>query len=326
MKSLVLLLAVAGGAVGQEPPKFVGDRDLLDALRAAQQTNLSRYPRGRLKGIVETSLDSSARTTRAEVQMIWDGDRVYWEYDSQELIQDQTMDWKGVKRVEAPNLRAVYRPAQKQLVSSPKKHDSIPDFLLIQPQKRWYKLGEQRTWLELLDPAFGTGFVTSVSIRKLDADLVRLEREYITGHRLRIDLSLQQSANVVSYESFPPSTASEGEQIDQGTYTWVPDGMGGHRLEHHEGNKYAASDRSRLLARFALRIYEFDPQYVPSRDQFTMAALKVPPGTLVDEYSPEHRSYLYGIAPAKTVQDELDELLPKLKQSSKGFTSPSRDQ
>jgi hypothetical protein len=316
---------VSFAASAQELPLVEGDRELFDVLRAAQQTNLTSYSRGRMKATIDRSLTASPQTDQAQVTLIWDGDQAYWEYDSKHSNSSGKSEWYGQKRVESPSLRLAYSPQRKNLVSSPKKRNSIPEYLLIRPKDCWYKYGEQRTWLEVLDPAFGTGFVTSVSIRKLDTDVVRLEREYLTGHRLRIDCSLKQGANVVRYESFPPAKPPEGDQIDQGTYSWVPDGMGGHRLELMEANKYAAADRTRLLSRFSLRIHEFDPHYVPPRDQFTMAALKVAPGTLVDEYNPQHRSYLYGIAPAKTVQGELDELLPKLKQSAKASTSPARD-
>jgi hypothetical protein len=155
-------------------------------------------------------------------------------------------------------------------------------------------------------------------------DLVRFQRDYMTGHRLRIDCSLRQGGQVVAYESFPPSSAADSEQVNIGSYEWVPDGVGGYRLKRLDTAIYAHGDRQQPLDRFTVEVLEFDPVTIPPDKQFTLAALNVKPGTHVDEYRPEHRSYLYGIAPPQSVQQQLDELLPALKEAAKAFTSPSR--
>lgn len=307
--------------------QFEGDRALLDVLRSAQQTHSVAGTRGRLVATVDTDFKVRAERQYYKMLMIWDNDRMYWEYDSTIEKRGHVDSRIGLRQLETPSVRICYLPNEKRMVSWPAKTQSIPDSLLIRPSDCWYHFGTDRSWLEIFDPTFLLSDVKVVRVQREGADNVVFERIYHAGIYFKVVCSLKHGANVIHYETTPavnlPSSAKNlPNPIRQGDYSWTDDGKSGFRLEKFTQSESDASAPREPYWKRTIIVHEFDAEYVPSATQFTIDALGIKSGTLVDEYSPGHRSYLYGVRPTATVQDELDSLLKRLPQA--GFPSAIR--
>lgn len=306
---------------------FEGDREVVEILRAAQQANMEMYPAGQLKASVVQETPSQERQVNADVVMEWNGDSTYWEYGTVFSHKGQSHSQVGVRRIESPSSRLTFLISESRLISCPTKHDTLPEYLILRPKDVWFSFVAGRTWLEMLDPDFGDGYVESVRVHRKDRGEVLFERRYKAGNSLTVTCSLKLGGNVIRYETTPVtdksvSSPSSYNPIQRGIYTWVSDGRNGFRLEALEKSESDAASPNVFLTKRAIRILEFDTGFVPPPERFTLTSLGIKPGILVDEYSPAHRSYVYGVRPTATVQEELDAMLRRLPQA--GFPSASR--
>ena len=228
-----LALSVLAALVGQAP-----DDRFFEILKDAQAANASSFPSGRLKA--ETSLKSGGkREARVEATLLWNESDAFWIYK----MSDPDGILTGRRARAAPLEQApieyallykqrfsIFNPDIKSLFiysAGPTSTDPIPRLLKLGPTMGWYDYCPPiaiQPWSQMIgrDPARTRGGLT-VTIERLDGDLVRQRAVTNDGNRTDIEFSLANCGNVTSFRTV---NKGPGVRSRSGEYEWAktPDG------------------------------------------------------------------------------------------------------
>lgn len=322
--------------------EFVGDASLLQVVRDAQETNGSAFPRGRMTAKVRLNIPAAAdvRSTTADVEIIWSEDRTYWKYDfTQERADPKhpTRVERAVRMVETGKERLWYSPDQKRVDVDFKSDTSPHEVLLVSPDHLWYCTAGnadqawKKCWRDYLDPEkYRNGRVIFSVDRGEEQDVVvtRHHSFELNGNELDVMLtivvSLSRGGNVVRFDRTPIAGAPPGVDAygEHGEYEWSALGDGRFAPRAFRFRQYVQDPDEPELT-FDVDIESFDPNPTIKPNQFTLAALEIEPGTIVEERGGQGRTYRYGKEPVLLKEEELDKLADE--QRARGFANPKRE-
>ena len=298
-----------------EPAVVHGDASLLELLMAAQKTNVASFPRGSLTAEVHVD-QANGFSSAVEAFVVWEGERTYWEFDTEDVSPDRPKPLKTRRRmIEDAGILMVYFPSAPYAQIVTDRSAGYGDRLRLRPDQAWFNFEGNNDWAEEFDPAKHPGSVFTVGA---DGDLIVVERKEANGNLLRIHASLEKGANIVAYESLlgPAGEGFSGE----GKYDWVQDAAGNWRLQRYEYQRAAGGDRDQLVT-YTLEVSAFDPDPIIAADRFQLESFDLADGTIVEEVGANPRTYRHG--DVDNPQDVLEELARKLREE--GFAAPDTE-
>ena len=349
--SIFILVALIADAVAAPPVE--GDRDLLRLLIAAQETNASLYPSGRMQFRVRDA--ATIGTCEAEGTVVWDGPKIRWDYSARECgpreagpkvtrEEIETLERivgqpRKIRRIEIPGGLMSYRPELgiAAVGTGTRPGAGYATLLEVCPHQGWYRIGgpygpESSSWRRWLDPEQVPYTVTRFTVSKEPQDQVAVVIRFRGGDSLRILASLRCGGNVIEYETLLGAerrgrVPSRGIFWRQGSYDWAQNSNGEWYLKHMECRRSSTGDPTSLYMDFALDVDSFDPKAPINPSEFTLASLKLAPGTTVEETGKRKRTYRIagGGKEKKGIdRDRLDALGESLRES--GFAEPGRSE
>ena len=326
-RASVLACALNGLAVCAAPVE--GDAEALKLLRAAQATNRTLFARGEMT--VEVTSSGGRRSARAH--MIWDGDKTFWDYEVTETAQEEesgsTVSVTRARMIEVPGMLMWYSPkarlAQKRVAR--RRGEGYQKLLELRPDQGWFRMEcmigpkDKWDWQTLLDPSAAHPDVTKFVVRR-DGDRVTVDRHEASGNILRIEASLAQGGNVVSYETLGDGQAGRsGTAWQSGRCVWAADPQGNWHLKSYTVQRSNSGDPEELHIDLTVSVKSFNPNPVIARDRFQFASLDFEPGTIVEELGGRQRTYRIG-QESGVGQGALDALAEEMKR--RGFAAPQR--
>lgn len=321
--ALAALVVVTNSSIALGALPVKGRADLLDLVLAAQETNLTQFPEGRLRAKVHTELGS--RITDLTTVMIWDGGKTFWDYEyTQTDRRDDTRVEKQARQIEVGKT-LYYYDANVQLAQ--RYAESNVTYLLglkLRPDQLWFNFDGLALWKDWLSPTHPRWAAPTshhyFKVRQEDQDRIVVERYFRDNGGLRVEVSLQNGGNIVSYDCF-----GEMNIWWRGSYEWaqLPDGRW--YLKRGNFQRSANGDPDKPDKRLSVEILEFDPAPKIEPKQFEFVSLRVDPGAMVEEIAPDgttEKSYRFGPQEETLNQKLLDQLSEKLRRE--GFASPDR--
>jgi hypothetical protein len=91
--------------------------------------------------------------------------------------------------------------------------------------------------------------------------------------------------------------------------------------------RYSSNGRPENAVQFDIDVLEFDGDYRPPAERFTLESLNIQDGTRIQEFSDPRtltRTYVLGEEDSNAFQKTLDRYAQQLRSS--GFAAPQRDQ
>ncbi|MGC1273885.1 MAG: hypothetical protein WBC44_09275 [Planctomycetaceae bacterium] len=332
-------------------PPVEGDADLLRLLVAAQETNASLFPLGRMQFRAKDAAAIGA--SEAEGTVVWDHSKIQWVYSERQRLprgggvtwtaeELKTVEWMigpktQIRRIEIPGGLMSYRPdtGNAYVASGTKPGAGYADLLEVCPHQCWYRLDGPYSkasgdWRRLLDPKRTPETVTKIVVTKQLDDQVLVMLHYRSGDRVRVVASLRHGGNVIEYETLLSKESRErvptpGIFWHQGSYDWAQTSGGEWYLKHMECRRSSSGDPESLFMDFTLDVVSFDSKARISPSEFTLASLKLAPGTTIEETGKRERTYrIAGGGKEKKGIDRhrLDALGESLRES--GFAEPGR--
>lgn len=309
-----------------------GDINLLRVLLATQATNESRHQSGRI--VVATR--EAASGDEAEGTIIWAGPKARIEYA---LRRPRLADVNAVAiDLAGKTLWYSAKNGLAQVNEGTKPGAGYPAVLDVRPDRCWYRVTgpeynyyENLRWLVVLDPEQQPKSVTRFVVKKAEEDRIVIERHFFSGgtHML-ITASLRHGGNVIGYEwVFGPEDQARvpavGYPWEKGSYDWAQTADGQWYLKHCDLKFAPRGDPGQLNFDFTMDVLEYDPTYKARPSDFTLAGLKLAPGTTIEEKGKRNRTYRVGqggVEQRGLSRDVLETLSGSLKES--GFADPDR--
>lgn len=326
-----------------------GDAELLRALRDAQGTAQSAFPHGRLvarvrlrnslrePGVRESNPDFY-KETNADVTVIWDGEFTYRQgsYTSQESHAPPDESPTRGESIETPEMVWTYNPD----IPFAKFRDANgfrgDRMYRLRPDEVWFHdpVTSRHTWEQRFDPDdvnWSRGRPRKWIVEPGEGGLVAVTIEYTgTTRKIEIVASLDQGGNVLSCrhtpnDAAPPDTFNPWQEA---TWEWVATADGRWRLDRMRA-RYSSDGRPEDAAHFDIDVLEFDADYRPPPERFTLESLNIRDGTRVQEFSDPRtltRTWVVGGPEAESdrLQEALDRYAGQLRSS--GFAAPRREE
>jgi len=313
LAATILLLGSSKVSLAAERAVVHGDASLLELLITAQKTNIASFPRGSLTAEVRV-VQANGFSNAVEASVVWEGERTYWEFDTEDISPDRPKPLKTRRRmIEDAGILMVYFPGAPYAQIATDRSAGYGDRLRLRPDQAWFNFEGNNDWAEEFDPAKHPDSVFTVGA---DGDLIVVERKQANGNLLRLRASLDKGANVVAYEDqFGPS----GEGFwREGKYDWVQDSAGNWRLQRYEYKRAFSGDPDDFDLTYVLEVSAFDPDPIIAADRFQFESFDLADGTIVEVVGANPRTYRHG--DVNNPQDVLEELARKLREE--GFAAP----
>jgi hypothetical protein len=312
------------------PPELVIDREALDLLLAAQETNLAAFNKGRMKVHYEKETGAAQKLTLDGV-FTWDGDRLHVRYSYQGTRGGKEIESQlDARRIETPKEVLWYEPRYKLATRNPfhKRSTSQPQLCLL-PRECWFhgSLASPRNWTEVLPPPSGTSYTKRYELSQSEPTIVEWRGvPWVGGHWL-IRFDLAQGGNAI-YREVVHASVDLGVPIQSGTekvtWKWLPDSRGQFRLQ--EMSYRSEHESGELDVSHLIQVQEFDPDPVIDAKVFTVDGLEIAPGTVFeDRTKPNHQRTIIG-QPDKVVVNEADLARRAEELRSRGFTARTREE
>jgi hypothetical protein len=315
-------------AVCSFPPD--GEKSL-EVLRLAQQANAGRYPHGELQATLRWGQYGKLEYhSRAETRLVWSDDRLWADALNSGRHNHEFTFEPGKSNheywiVERQRVLCFEPGAKRVFIASPTSLQPGPH-VLVSPSAWWYGricwVGP--SWREVLDPqnwwandAKGTDAeYPAYSVTSKSNDLIEVVVKYARYKaERRLRFSLASDGNPVEYTYAEPAP----ERTVKGACEWARDSQGRLYLARRKHEETYANGDFRVYHEYAVN--SFNPDYAPDAQQFTIASLKLPAGTVVrDEISRKTRRI--GDRPVQAVVESLDPLIELMR--SRGFASSDK--
>ena len=314
----------------QESPSVNGDPNLLLMIRDAQHANKDRYPFGEIQVVAETGENGGpAPHRRIEALVRWDKDQQRINGAFADPSEDKA---GGKKKLLAQTFKLVYRdhrsvmyvPEQRLMtISDVGKWGHLPLTQLL-PQDWWYgKLnGEGQSWAERCDLMLRLPpeVLRHIRVRRLSEDRVEVSRDAGAHGSFRQVSSLRDDGNVILDQSADLVNGVEEKRA----YVWSRDArsrcyLKSCRIERHFHKR---QDRGEGTVYWTYEVTRFNPDMHPPQAIFEEGAIKIAPGTIVDDRIAGRRRRV-GDRPIEDMGELLDRLIPELK--SRGFAAPPHE-
>ena len=273
------------------------DPALFDVVMDAQTVQVGRTPHGAITYRAVFTLNAMGEKPQREAEIagrvVWRDDRYFWTYrvrnptglngegsgGSDEPVETQPISY----RVEADGVLMAYTPYNNVLGMIPKQAGSY--LFSVMPDRGWYiclptNQPGGRPWSEMIgpnSPALSEG--SKLTIRRSDGEKIVQLREDPSGFLVEITFSLNACGNVTSLRS--------GMNLDrpsqEAEYTWRSLEDGRCALVKVRTANAGEPAKNRPGYAYELEIQEFDPDYLPPLETFSVASMleRVPRDTLV---------------------------------------------
>jgi hypothetical protein len=209
---------------------------------------------------------------------------------------------------------------------------SYHESLRLRPDQLWYCFQGRRdeSFVNHLDPEkYRNGHLT-LSVEQNEAGEVVVTRDYrfdLEGRQLssryEFVASFAHGGNIVRYSRSPMEGAPAGVNGfgTRGEFQWERLGDGRFYCQSCRYCQYE-EDPDDPVVRFEMTVDEFDPNPTIPSDQFTLAGLKLEPGTVVEDKTGRGRVYKFGNETETLTTEKLNRLVEE--QRERGFAAPGR--
>ena len=309
---IVSLLSFASQNASSDPI-IHGDQQLVDVVIAALHTNRDSLRRGECVASMEYRTPDVA--TKAEMQLLWDGESSYSSYD---YIEDYLIgelpdqDGSGAQFVSNGQMTIFLRD-MAVCETRPFRREWM-SFRTACPRDICFHMAHYPSvpWTHFFESwSHGKSIEIVQAGDSINAKLISSETGY-----MRMEFSLSKGCNVVRWEMCDDDDRILAWQRQEWTEV---DGVFVPAVSEHEWHEGGTG------CEFRIEYSQFNVNPSDSRDAFTTAALELPRGTMLltkDELGrPIGENGFVGV-PNRDEEQQLERLIDEAR--SQGFASPDR--
>ncbi len=295
----------------------------------AQKANEARYGSGRMK----FTLDKATVSVQGPVERMceWVEATVEWRGD----LTHTRLVRIGPSLKEIDPSSSVVRHAEEYIVNETEFIVHVGNHRVLvapiagrnltpeqhaNPANSWYKSQflNDISCIGFYDRLITSKYKSRVDVSEIKSGELRLECiNDQTREKTVASFSLKSDGNPTHFEY----DSREQKSTLTRDFKWVRDGAGRTILDELDGRAALMQSGRPVNARSLFKVIEFDPEYKPKADAFTLRGLNLPPGVFVEDQI-RKTTYRIGEPAPTSVFDSLGGLSGSMK--ARGFAAPGR--